>query len=587
MSRPATGHDDELDPQTRANILSARTVRGIPPTEPLVASETIGEVLAERAQSDPHKVFLIFYDEQHARRQFMYLEFANLVNQTANFLQEDLGVRRGERLATIAHNHPNVLLLYFAAWQIGATVAPQNVAEDDQRIAYILRNSGVRLLFVLREYLARAQRICAAAPGVERIVPIDGGSEAMQAEAGQAYPAVDFQHGVAEQPITFTARERPGREDECLLVYTSGTTGAPKGVVLTQYNLLVDAWAQNQWDQVTAGDRFMCVLPIHHVNGIVVTHIAPLLAGASVVLNRQFTAGYFWRRLAEERVSISSVVPTLLQFLVEANDDPGRYDLSRLRYLICGAGTLSVGLAQRFEQQFGVKIVHGYGLSETTAYACHLPVDLSDDEHRRWLTSFGYPSIGCAFAVNEMSVFDAQGDGRELPEGERGEIALRGHNVMKYYFQRPEANRETFKYGWFRSGDEGFFKRDAYGRKFFFITGRLKELINRGGVKFSPFEIEEALLEIPGVRVGLAIAFENKYFGEEIGAYVVPEVGMHLEAERILEHCRQRLGFEKSPKVVVFGKDVPVTATGKYQRLLLKPMFEPWRDVQFRQGSKR
>ncbi len=561
----------DLDPQAIANIHKAQTVRGIPPTQPLIPFASIGALLSERARHHPDKIFLIHYDERGARRQFTYRAFATLVNQTANYLQHDLHVQRGERIATIAHNHVDVLLVYFAAWQIGATVVPQNVAEDDQRIAFIVRDSQARVVFVMPDYQARAQRILQ-----------DTLMGAYVVELSESW------HARLEDQPAIHSSEQAARDDECLLVYTSGTTGAPKGVVLTQYNLLVDAWAQNEWDQLTDNDRLMCVLPIHHVNGIVVTHIAPLVAGASIVLTRQFQSSLFWKRIADEGVSVSSVVPTLLQFLLDADEDIAQYDLSRLRYLICGAGTLSVALAQKFEQRFGAcgaRIIHGYGLSEVTAYACHLPVDLSEDEHQRWLTDFGYPSIGCPFVVNEMSIFDANGEGRELNEGERGEIALRGHNVMKCYFERPDANRETFQYGWFRSGDEGFFKRDARGRKFFFITGRLKELINRGGVKFSPFEIEEVLLEIPGVRVGLAIAFENKYYGEEVGAYIVPEVGMHLSSERMLDYCRVRLGFEKSPKVVVFGKEVPVTATGKYQRLKLRPLFEQWSETQFRLHS--
>jgi long-chain acyl-CoA synthetase len=154
---------------------------------------------------------------------------------------------------------------------------------------------------------------------------------------------------------------------------------------------------------------------------------------------------------------------------------------------------------------------------------------------------------------------------------------------MKHYFQRPDANRSAFEHGWFHSGDEGFFRPDAQGRPYFFITGRIKELINRGGVKFSPFEIEEVLLRMPGIRVGLAVAFDNTYYGEEVGAYVVPEEGAQLTEEAVLAHCRACMPFAKCPKVVVFGTEVPVTTTGKYQRLRLKSLFQKWEGVQFRE----
>ncbi len=154
---------------------------------------------------------------------------------------------------------------------------------------------------------------------------------------------------------------------------------------------------------------------------------------------------------------------------------------------------------------------------------------------------------------------------------------------MVGYFQRPDANADTFRHGWFRSGDEGFVQRDGAGRPFFFISGRIKELINRGGVKYSPFEIEEVLLEIPGVKVGLAVAFPNTWYGEEVGAYIVPEEDATVDEEMVLAHCRRRMPFAKCPKVVVFGTDVPVTTTGKYQRLRLQELFGAWTDTQFRQ----
>ncbi len=404
-----------------------------------------------------------------------------------------------------------------------------------------------------------------------------------------------FNSEIASRPDTFmSADERPTLDDEALLVYTSGTTGAPKGVVLMQYNLLVDAQGIAQWQGITGNQRMMCVLPIHHVNGIVVTLVTPLLVGASTVLNRAYTSHHFWERIAREGVQIVSVVPTLLQFSLEFaeqqeaagksiwGDGIGAQDLRRFRHITCGAGTLAMSLARAFEDKFGIPILHGYGLSETTCYSCFLPIDLSWDEHRHWMYDFGYPSIGCALQPNEMAIFDALGAGERLGPGERGEICVRGHNVMKHYFQRPDANAETFKFGWFRSGDEGFYEEDARGRQFFFITGRIKELINRGGVKFSPFDIEEVLLEIPGVKVGLAVAFKNDYYGEEVGAYVVPQDNVALDPDAIIAHCRARMTFEKAPKVVVFGTEIPVTSTGKYQRLRLQALFGDWEHTQFR-----
>jgi len=581
-------NDSVTDRVTAANITAARTLPGYPPTRYLVPYANVGQLLALRARETPDKIFLIYYDQAGNREQFSYAEFDRHVSQYAQLMWTEFGIRRGDRIATVGYNHSQIVLLYFAAWRLGAAVAPQNVAEDDQRIAYIINNSAAKVVFCFPEYLERVEAIRPDLSRVERVVVMD---DALFARVATAEPA---EASPAKAPLR-QAQGAVALEDEALLVYTSGTTGAPKGVVLTQYNMLVDAFGISSWQAITGNQRMMCVLPIHHVNGTIVTIITPLFVGGSTVLNRAYSSSTFWTRIAAEKVHVVSVVPTLLQFSCEYADAQAargqsiwgegvtRADLNHFRHLICGAGTLALVLAERFENQFGLPILHGYGLSETTCYSCFLPINLDEASHRHWLTAYGYPSIGCPILPNEMAIFSPDGSGERLGPGERGEICIRGHNVMNYYFQRPEANQETFKFGWFRSGDEGFYEVDGQGRHFFFITGRIKELINRGGVKFSPFDIEERLLELPGVKAGLAVAFANDYYGEEIGAYIVLEEGSQLDEAAVIAHCRATLGFAKSPKAIIFGRDIPVTSTGKYQRLKLRDLFAQWQSVQFRE----
>jgi long-chain acyl-CoA synthetase len=192
----------------------------------------------------------------------------------------------------------------------------------------------------------------------------------------------------------------------------------------------------------------------------------------------------------------------------------------------------------------------------------------------------GYPSIGAAISVNEMAIHDDAG--QPVPEGAKGEIVIRGHNVMLGYHDNLKANESAFTHGWFRSGDEGFYKRGPDGAAYFFISGRFKELIVRGGVKISPLEVDEVLNRIDGVKAAMAVGFDNVTYGEEVGAYVVRLPDAAVTEEQIIAAARKQLPFSIAPKVVVFGESFPVTSTGKYQRNQLKPLFEQWKQVQFR-----
>ncbi len=515
--------------------------------------------------------FLTYYDDDRGlRRAMTYGEFGRKVAGLAGFLRDRLGLGRGDRLATVLFNHDQTVLVYFAAWTIGAAVVPINVEETPEKKRYILEHSEAKAVFGWRDAVEDIRAWQADVPGLRHVVAV--GDEDL-APASDAWPAAE-----------------PGAslDDEALIVYTSGTTGAPKGVILTAENLLIDADAIAGWHGFGPDDRLMCVLPIHHVNGTVVTLVTPFACRGGVVLNRKFKAAPFWRRIHEEGVTCVSVVPTLLEFLLEAHADVGRHPLDRFKGVICGAGPLLKETAARFEERFGVAVRHGYGLSETTCYSCFLPADLSAVARRRWLTAYDYPSIGVPLRHNEMAILDAQG--RRVPEGQRGEICIRGRTVCRGYFKRPDANAAAFQWGWFRSGDEGFALRDEQGRSFFFISGRLKELIIRGGVNVSPLEIDDVLKGHPAVKCALAIPFDNRYYGEEIAAYVVPRdpAAPPSEAE-ILAFCRPRLPYFKQPKIVLFGDEVPYTTTGKPKRLELKARLAPtlarYRDRQFKDDS--
>lgn len=509
------------------------------------------------------ELFLIYRDKEGNRTELTYREFYETVLNTARFLQSE-GLQVGDKIATISHNHWHTVVQYFAAWFCGLVVVPVNLSEDDQRIEYILKNAEVKIALVRDEYVSRLQEIIELSSELSEIKLI---------ECGKSTDSFSLKNGDLKEP-EFDS------ETDALIVFTSGTTGNPKGVVLSQRNLLEDARAISDWHSITSDTRMMCVLPIHHVNGTVVTLMTPFLVGGSVVLNEKFQIDQFFPVIEEEDVKIVSVVPTLLQYLTSFFEDKEAPELKKFSHIICGAGPLTVNVAKNFEAKFGKRIIHGYGLSETTCYSCYLPLDISKEEHNKWMQDFGYPSIGVAIPANEMAIHDEKGN--SLQEGERGEIVIRGVNVMKGYFNNPEANEKAFTYGWFRSGDEGFYQNDEEGNAYYFITGRIKELIIRGGINFAPLEIDEVINKAPGVKAGIAVGFENDWYGEEVGAYVELLDGVDENQEAILEFCKQHLPHAKTPKVIIFGNEIPVTSTGKYQRRKVAHLFSEWKEVQFR-----
>ncbi|MEQ9092446.1 MAG: class I adenylate-forming enzyme family protein [Balneola sp.] len=507
--------------------------------------------------------FLIYRNKEGNKTHLNYREFYDAVLDTARFFQsEDLQV--GDKIATISHNHWHTVVQYFAAWFCGLVVVPVNLSEDDQRIEYILKNAGVKMALVRDEYVSRVKEILKSSYELSEIKLI---------ECGKSTDSFSLKNGDLKEP-EFDS------ETDALIVFTSGTTGNPKGVVLSQRNLLEDARSISEWHNIDSATRMMCVLPIHHVNGTVVTLMTPFFVGGSVVLNEKFQIDQFFPVIEEEDVKIVSVVPTLLQYLNSFYEDKETPKLKNFSHAICGAGPLTVNVAKNFEAKFGKRIIHGYGLSETTCYSCYLPLGINDKSHRKWMQDFGYPSIGVAIPANEMAIHDEQGN--SLQEGERGEIVIRGVNVMKGYFNNPEANEKAFTNGWFRSGDEGFYQNDEKGNAYYFITGRIKELIIRGGINFAPLEIDEVINKAPGVKAGIAVGFENDWYGEEVGAYIELEEGAEENEEAILEFCKQHLPHAKTPKVIVFGNEIPVTSTGKYQRRKVAHLFSEWKEVQFR-----
>ena len=517
---------------------------------------SFGEFFAGQATDRPDAPYLTEIDhDSGVRRQWTRAEWHAQVARTAAGLAER-GVQPGDSVSVLAGNAADALAVAFACWTHRWVYLPLNAHETPERQAFILNHARAQILVHSSSEAARADQLSEAA-GVPTVL------FAEVAAALSSFPGMGS-----------------GWETPALRVYTSGTTGEPKGVELSTGNLIIDCDALSRATGWDADTRVIVVLPIHHVNGLVVSCLQAWYVGGSAVLCDRFRSDRFWADAEAERATVASLVPTLLEFLLSEGGGPAP---ACFKEVFCGAGPLMTETVVAFEEAFAIPVRHLYGLSEVTAVSTMMPV-MSDGDRRSWYVDHGFPSIGCAVPHVEVQIQDP--NGQECPAGERGEIVIRGATVMGGYAGRPEATANAFEGGWFHSGDEGFWLADD-GTPYFFISGRIKELIIRGGINISPFQVDEVLNAHPAVQFGLAVPFENRYYGEEVAAYIV-QAGPVTEQE-ILDFCAERLDFAYCPKVVLFGNDVPFTVTGKAKRLSLKEQLADelgkYREVQFRRRS--
>ena len=350
----------------------------------------------------------------------------------------------------------------------------------------------------------------------------------------------------------------PAADSPALLMYTSGTTGVPKGVLLTHGNLAANAHAISVEHGLTARDRVLAVLPLYHINAFAVTMLAPLAHGGSLALVPKFSVARFWAQAAAFACTWLNVVPTMISYLLEAKAAWPK-PLTRIRFCRSASAALPPEHLRAFEHAFGIGIIETMGLTETVAPSFSNPLAAV----LRKLGSVGRAS-GCEARVIDAAL-------APVPDGATGEIAIRDRNVMRGYYKDEAATRAAFTPdGWLRSDDLGH--RDADG--FFFVTGRIKELIIKGGENIAPREIDEALLKHPGVLEAAAVGIPDRHCGQEIMACVVRREGVPCSEESLRSVCIEQLGRYKTPKLFRFVTELPRGPSGKVQRLKLLGLLE-------------
>ncbi|PWJ15806.1 AMP-binding protein [Jannaschia seohaensis] len=432
------------------------------------------------------------------------------------------GAAKGESIAIVSPNGREVLIALYGALVGGFRSTMINLAAGRDAIAYALSHSEARFAFVHDD--ARALFDAANESGVSALAL---GAEA-QADLYDVSP-----------------------EDDALLMYTSGTTGRPKGVVHAHSSLLAGGWTTAIAHALRPEDRGFCILPIYHINGLCVTVMGALVSGGSLTMTSRFSASRFWEQAGENGATWFSAVPTIISHLLHGKGEPDAACRARLRFGRSASSALAVETQQAFEARFDVPLVETMGLTETAAQILSNPLPPGPRK-------IGSPGIayGC-----EVEIQDTKG--ASLPPEVEGEIVVRGPNVMRGYLKNPEATEATFRDGWLRTGDLA--RMDAEG--YVFVTGRLKELIIKGGENIAPREVDEALYAHPDVVEAAAFPRKCARYGEAVEAAVRVRDGSSLDDTTLIELCRSKLGDFKTPDAIHFLPELPKGPSGKIQRL--------------------
>jgi acyl-CoA synthetase (AMP-forming)/AMP-acid ligase II len=498
---------------------------------------TVRYYIDMRAGEQPEGVFLI------APEAGLSLTYSKLREDSIEFGRHLLkrGLTKGDKISFMLSNGYQTTKIFLGAMYSGFVIAPLNLLAQPSQLDYVLDHSDTKLVFFTKDQGERLEKACGALCRKIELIEIDNDSPGIFPEGGD-----------------LVAPELPevGEEDDALLLYTSGTTGLPKGAVLSHKNMVSGGLYTALAHELKPEDRALCSLPLYHINGEVVTAVSPLVSGGSVVMPHKFSTSDFWELISKYRCTWFSVVPTIISYLTNATEIEGRnLHLEQVRFGRSASAPLAPALQKAFEEKFKIGIVETMGLTETAAPVFSNPLDPS----KRKCGSPGQ-AVG-----NQAKIVDR--DGKEVPRGAQGEIMIRGDNVMKGYYKSAEQTAKAIEPdGWFHTGDLGFMDQDG----FVYVTGRLKELIIKGGENIAPKEIDEVCYKHPAILQAAAVGIPDDKYGEEIMLCCTLKPGHSLSEDELRIHCELHLGKFKTPKVIKFLEDLPKGPSGKIQRLKLK-----------------
>ncbi len=540
-------HDYTPEDEQMVDAVAATVLSGI--SEP--ATDIFG-VLFKQAELSPQKEALVFQNERYT-----YSDILNRAAAVAEQLKLS-GVKKADKVGLLFPNYPDYIASFFAVCGLGATVVPINPLLKSEEIAHILTDSHAETLIVHESSLDEALKAEGLKDLLKTVIVGDG-----EKIGAQAMAAVDcVPNGLKAECLNKSKTASKGFKwetkiephDLALLVYTSGTTGKPKGAMLTHFNLLSVFPSRLDIFDISYSDKLLAVLPMCHIYGIAVLMIGSFACGATLVMLPKFECAPALQMIEQERVSIVPAVPTMYQFLL-LELEKTRYDLSSVRICFCGAAPLPLEVIEAVERQFGAALIEGWGMTETSCVATINPLKGTRKPG----------SVGLCLPGVEVIIVDD--DGNRLPAGPEnvGELWIKGSNIMSGYYLQDEENSKCIKDGWFATGDLGWEDEDAY----LYIVGRKKEMIIRGGQNIYPREIENVISRLQGVIESAVLGVPDKFMGERVKAVIVTEAGSTLTEEQVKEFCAERLAEYKVPRLVEFRPNLPKNSTGKVLKRLL------------------
>jgi acyl-CoA synthetase (AMP-forming)/AMP-acid ligase II len=514
---------------------------------------TLGDIPRNGAMIFPENTAVVFEGKR-----FTYKAFNQRVNRFANALVK-LHYGKGDRVAIMAENCSKYLEAYFATAKIGMSVTPINIRLGDDEITYIVKDSEASLFIVGDAHEARAAELREKTKNIRTWITFDNAVqdfldyEALLKESTDDEPDIDL-YDIQE-------------DDLAVLMYTGGTTGLPKGVMLSHRNVMLSGITSALFMGLTRDDSTCFVLPIFHVSWWPI--LAVMVVGGKACINRRPSLDSIFKLIEDEKCSHMNLVPTIYGWMVDY-PDVEKYDLTSLRILSYAGSPFPVEVLKRCIRKFGNKFAQGYGATETAGAAISM-LDWLDHylegEKSKYLSSAGKPAP-CSL----VKIVDE--DDRTLGPGEKGEICAKGKHIMMGYWKNPKLTDVVLKGGWYHTGDMGYMDEDG----FIYMTDRKADMIISGGENVYPKEVEDVIYQHPAVKECTVVSSPSAKWGEVVQAVVVLKPGKTVTEEEIIEHCKKTLAGYKCPKAVAFWEDIPKTIVGKIMKKEVKQKFWEGKD---------